>query len=286
MSQAVFMADPSGGDGQAIWIRTATVTANTTYTHVLTNSANPTSGSTTFGWDGSTDCRRSVAAAKVTSSSVQFYVVSVHLGPSRCNDSSGTLTSVMRESQMNDLNTWITATLTGGLPVVPIGDFNVPPNQAKNGGGNQIDLMTAVYTDLWQAGLTAGTATANWGDRDGDGIADMPLGSLTTRTHDTRPRIDYIFLTPGVASLTLASIDVPDVRATCSVALTNIQGNQCTSCGSAIKECPDVSAPSMVWDVPDDQGVRPSDHNWVKAVLTVSVVSKCNHHTNPKCSPQ
>lgn len=269
MTQAVFMADPAGGDGQALWIKSATVTVNTTYTQALTNSANPTSGSTTFGWDGSTDCRRSVAAAKVTAGGQQFYVVSVHLGPSRCNDANGTLTSVMRESQITNLKSWITATLTGGLPVVPIGDFNLTPDQAKNGGGTQLDLMTTAYTDLWQDGLSAGTASASWGDRDSDGVTDMPLGSLTTRTHDTRPRIDYAFITPGSSTLTLSSISVPDGRATCSVALTNIQGNQCTGCGSTFKECPDVVAPGSVWDVPDDQGVRATDHNLVRFVLTI-----------------
>lgn len=282
MVQVVFMADPAGGDGQALWIKSSTVTTDATYTHILTNSANPTSGSTTFGWDGSTDCRRSVAAAKVTAGSRQFYVVSVHLGPSRCNDSSGVLTSVMRESQMSDLTSWITSTLTGGLPVVPIGDFNATPDQAKSSGGAQLDLMTSAYTDLWQAGLAAGTASANWGDRDADGIPDMPLGSLTTRTHDFRARIDYAFITAGTTTLTLSAISVPDVRATCSVALTNVQGNQCTSCGSTFKECPDVSAPSFVWDVTEDQGVKPSDHNWVKVVLNLSKL-KCRFHTNPRC---
>lgn len=277
MTEAVFMADPAGGDGQALWVKSSTVTVNATYTQALSNSANPTSGSTTFGWDGSTDCRRSVAAAKVTVGGRQFYAVSVHLGPSKCNDANGTLTSVMRESQITNLKSWITATLTGGLPVVPFGDFNLTPDQPKTGGGNQIDLMTSAYTDLWQAGLTAGTASASWGDRDGDSVADMPLGSLTTRTHDTRPRIDYAFITSGTTSLTLSAISVPDGRATCSVALTNTQGNQCTGCGSTFKECPDVAAPSMVWDVPDDQGVRASDHNLVKFVLTIGGSGKRSH---------
>src|SRR5690349_8429086 len=73
LTQQVFAIDPNGGDGQALWIRGATVTTNSTATHTLTNSANPTSGSTTFGWDGSTDCRRSAAAAKVTAGGQQFY---------------------------------------------------------------------------------------------------------------------------------------------------------------------------------------------------------------------
>jgi len=282
MAQAVFMADPAGGDGQALWVKSSTVTVDATYTHILTNSANPTSGSTTFGWDGSTDCRRSVAAAKVTVATRQFYVVSVHLGPSRCNDSSGVLTSVMRESQMSDLTSWTTSTLTGGLPVIPIGDFNLTPDQAKSSGGSQIDLMTAGYTDLWAAGLSAGTATAAWGDRDANGTADMPVSSLGTRTHDTRARIDYAFITTGSTGLALSSIDVPDVRAICSVALTNVQGNQCTGCGSTFKECPDVVAPTFVWDVPEDQGVKPSDHNWVKVVLSLGK-PKCRFHTLVRC---
>lgn len=278
MSQAIFVADPAGGDGQALWTRTATVTVVTTYTHVLSNTTNPTSGSSTFGWDGSTDVRRSAAAIKATVSGKTFYVVSVHLCPSRCNDSSSVTTSAQRESQITDLLSWISTTLTG-FDVIVLGDFNLAPDQPKIGGGNEIDMLTAGYADLWQSGIVAGTATASWGDRDSDGFPDMPIGSLTTRTHDTR-RIDYGFLKNGAATLRLSSVSVPDTRATCPHAL--VAGGTFPSCWPEVNGGTGVSG--MQWDIPDDFGVRPSDHNWVKVVLNLSPVVVCNCHSSTRCA--
>jgi len=243
----------NGGDGNAIWAK-STLTVNATYEHDLANGTNPTSGSSTYGYDGFSDIRRSVIAAKLTHNSKQFYVVSVHLCPSRCRDNSGTTESVQRVTQINDLLDWIGNTLTGGLPIFILGDLNTTTDTPKQPSGFQFDLFTSAgFSDLWQTGLTNSLAEANWGDRDCDSVADMPL-STATRTSDTR-RIDFILYKANSGSITLTKISVPDGRATCPQALTN---------GGNYKQCPSVT---QLWDIPEDQGVRLSDHNWVYVEL-------------------
>jgi len=236
--------NPTDGDGNAIWARDS-LSEITTYEYDLAN------GSSNFGWDGS-DVRRSVVAAKFEFNSQQFYVVSVHLCPSGCrNASSGTLESVQRVAQINDLLSWINSTLTGGLPVIILGDLNLTTDTPKQPSGFQIDLFTSAgFSDLWATGLSTSVASANWGDRDNDTIADMPLG-LNTRTHDFR-RIDYVLYKPNNGSIALNNISVPDGRATCPSSLHNDFDNffSCT-------------AVSQQWDLPEDQGVRLSDHNWI-----------------------
>lgn len=123
--------------------------------------------------------------------------------------------------------------------------------------GLQQDLFTGIYDDMWIKGINTSRATAPWGDRDANGTLDMPISDLGTRTHDTR-RIDFVYLNKNAASLSLRGIDLPDLRANCSGALT----------GSP-KYCPDVDASQRVGDT-DDYGVRPSDHNWTKAVFDVT----------------
>ena len=54
-------------------------------------------------------------------------------------------------------------------------------------------------------------------------------------------------------SLTRVKISVPDGRAQCPQALVS---------GGAFKHCPSVVS-SQQWDIPEDQGVRLSDHNWI-----------------------
>lgn len=239
----------AGGDGNAIWAR-STLTVNQTYEHDLANGVNPTSGSSVFGYDGFTDIRRSVVAAKFTLNSKQFYVVSVHLCHSRCRDNSSTTESVQRVTQIQDLLSWIDSTLTGGLPVYIMGDLNLTIDTPKQPSGFQFDLFTqAGFSDQWQTGLANALAEANWGDRDVDSIPDMPLG-LQTRTADTR-RIDYILYKPNNGSITLVKISVPDGRAQCPQSLVT---------GGAYKSCPSVI---QQWDIPEDQGVRLADHNWV-----------------------
>lgn len=284
--QAVYLENnPTEADGPAIWYRSATVTVDAIYSRALVTGTNPSCGVANAGFDCTTDVRKSAVAAKVTTQGRQFYVVSVHGCWSRCNNSSGTTLSLQRENQMNDLISWIAATLTGGLDVVILGDMNFGPDYAKTTGGLIKDIITANYTDLWNAGITAGTATADWGDRNSDATADMPVGDLTTRTHDTR-RIDYIFLLTGATALSLSSIDVPDLRAACPHAL--VAGGAMPSCSPEVNGGPNVSG--QQWDIPDDFGVRPSDHNFIKVVLNVAPGSTgftiCKWSTEPPCQSQ
>ncbi len=239
--------NPTDGDGNAIWARN-TLSEIDTYEHDLAN------GSSNFGWDGS-DVRRSVVAAKFSFNSQQFYVVSVHLCPSGCrNASSGTLESVQRVAQINDLLSWINSTLTGGLPVIILGDLNLTTDTPKQPSGFQMDLFTdAGFSDLWVTGLSTSVAEADWGDRDQNSAPDMPLGT-NTRTHDFR-RIDYVLYKPNNGSIALNNISVPDGRAQCPTELE-------TALDRTFKFCSAV-AEDQRWDVPEAQGVRLSDHNWI-----------------------
>jgi endonuclease/exonuclease/phosphatase family metal-dependent hydrolase len=133
-------------------------------------------------------------------------------------------------------------------------------NLSSNGTGTnyvistQIDIITGTYDDLWVTGINSGKATADWYDLDFNGVPDMPISNLGTRTHDTR-RIDYFFLIKNSTSLSLRGIDLPELRIQCSTALE----------GSP-PYCPDT-AENQRSQVPEDTGVRPSDHNWLKLVL-------------------
>jgi hypothetical protein len=136
-----------------------------------------------------------------------------------------------------------------------MGDLNLTIDTAKQPSGFQFDLFTqAGFSDLWQTGLSNSLAEANWGDRDQNSIPDMPLG-LDTRTADTR-RIDYILYKANNGSISLVKISVPDGRAQCPEDLVVHE---------PYKFCPAVSAdnPKQRFDVPEDQGVRLSDHNWI-----------------------
>lgn len=247
--------DSNQGDGPAIWYKSSSVTVNAIYSTALQST-------NLIGWDGSTTVNKSAVAAKVTISGKQFYFVSTHLCWSACADSSGSTQSVQREGQIATLLSWINSTLTGGLDVVIAGDMNFAPDYPKSTGGVIKSLFTVGYTDLWNTGLTLAKATAAWNDRDSNGSADMPVGDLTTRTHDTR-RIDYIFLKNGPTHLNLKSIRVPDSRAVCPHGL--VAGGALPSCSPEVTGGPGVSGNQ--WDIEDDYGVRPSDHNFVWAVF-------------------
>lgn len=257
---------PSQGDGPAIWYKASTVTVLQTYSRDLSTGANPSCGIANLGWDCSTDVRKAAVAVKLQTNGQTFYFISTHLCWSACADSNGSTFSVQRENQVNDLLSWINSTLTG-FPVLIGLDANFGPDYPKHGGGLVKDLFTANYDDLWNVGLSRGVATTPWGDRDQDGIADMTpadLGTQTagTRTHDLR-RIDYLFLTKNSTTIRLNNISVPDSRAVCSVALT---------ANGLYKECPDVN---QLWDVADDQGVRASDHNFIKVILDLTTPPAC-----------
>jgi endonuclease/exonuclease/phosphatase family metal-dependent hydrolase len=257
-SEAVCMQNSSIADDNCLWVKNSTVTVNATYTKALSDGF--------ISWDGSTDVDKSAVAAKVTANGRQFYVVATHLCWSRCADSSGSQFSVQRVAQINELLNWIATTLTGGLDVVILGDMNFAPDWPKAPSGLQLDLFTANYTDLWQAGITASVATAPWGDRDGDGNADMPIGSLTTRTADYR-RIDYGFLNKTPTTLSLSTTTVLDTRAPCPHAL--VAGGALPGCTPEVTGGPVGDSPNQ-WDIPEDFGVRPADHNFVEFSFTIA----------------
>ncbi len=248
-TEAVYRENDVGqGDGPSIWTKGSTVTVNTTYFHDLSEGA--------IGWDGSTNVDKAAVAVKVTvNGGKQMYVVCTHLAWSAGADSNGSTFSAIRVAQITELLSWINTTIVpAGLDVLIVGDMNFGPDYPKSPSGLQIDLFTANYTDIWVHGMATGKAIANWTDKDTDGISDMPISSLLTRTHDTR-RIDYFFLNKE-STLRLDAIDIPDLRSNCSVGLT----------GSPLY-CPDTDA-AQRWGITDDLGVRPSDHNWVKATFS------------------
>ena len=151
--------------------------------------------------------------------------------------------------------------------------MNFGPNYPKNPSGLQIDgFLNAGFTDVWVQAISDGNAIANWGDRDSNGSSDMPLASLTSRTHDSR-RIDYFFFKNGSPSLSVNEIEIPDLRANCPHGLVNN--------GGTLPACtPEVT---QLWDTPDDFGVRPSDHNFVKTTFEFSSILLCKWSTSPAC---
>ena len=257
-NSAIYFPNSSGpnntGDGQAIWYRASKVTLLQAYSHQL---------STGFiSWDGSTNVDKSAVAVKVAVANRSFIIVNTHLCWSRCADTQADIETTgysrQRVAQINELLAWIDTEFSDYVGrVVLLADMNFTPAFLRQPSGYQIDLLTVNYTDLWQQGLVSGRAFAEWGDRDNDGIPDMPLGNLTTRTADKR-RVDYIFLSNNSTILSLDRIEVPDLRVQCPNALVFDGGN-----------FPSCSPVRWQWDVTDDYGVRPSDHNWVKTVLTI-----------------
>jgi endonuclease/exonuclease/phosphatase family metal-dependent hydrolase len=220
-------------DGQVIWYRSAKVTVNATYSHKLSNGL--------IGFDGTTSVDKSAVAIDATIADKRTLIVDTHLCWSKCADSLAdvdTGKSWQRDAQARELNTWIASLRYNSI--VLAGDFDMTPTFPQY-------QLFASYIDAWKLGLQLGIATADWADRDGDGLSDMPLGDLTTRTHDTR-RIDYVFLQGLVG---LIGIDLPDLRQPC--ALVNGQ-------------CPAVQ---QRWGIAEDLGVRPSDHNWLRATVVL-----------------
>jgi hypothetical protein len=220
-------------DGQVIWYRAAGMTLNATYSHKLS------SGFISF--DGSTSVDKSAVAIDVTVGDKRALIVNTHLCWSKCADSFADIEtgkSWQRDAQAQELNSWVAS--LGHNSIILAGDLNMTPTFP------QYALFTS-YTDAWRLGLQLGISTADWADRDGDGLSDMPLGDLTTRTHDTR-RVDYVFLQGRVG---LIGIDLPDLRQPC--VLVNGQ-------------CPTVQ---QRWGIADDLGVRPSDHNWLRGTVVL-----------------
>lgn len=233
-NRSIYVANSTQiNDGQVIWYRAATVTVNTTYSDKLS------SGFISF--DGSTSVDKSAVAIDVTVGDKRALIVDTHLCWSKCANSFADIDSGkswQRDAQARELNSWVDG--LGYSSIILAGDFDMTPVFPQY-------PLFASYIDAWKLGLQFGIATADWADRDGDGLSDMPLGDLTTRTHDTR-RIDYMFLRGAVALIT---IELPDLREPCLL----VNG-----------QCPAVEER---WGITDDLGVRPSDHNWLKATVVL-----------------
>ena len=224
---------PQMNDGQVIWYKAAKVSVNNTYSRKLSDGF--------ISFDGSTSVDKSAVAIDVTVGEKRALIVDAHLCWSKCADSQADILtgkSWQRDAQARELINWIAG--LGHNTVVLAGDFDFTPTFPQY-------PLFADYIDAWRLGLQQGTATAPWSDRDDDGVPDMPLGDLTTRTHDTR-RIDYVFLQGGVG---LLSIELPDLRQPCTL----VDG-----------QCPAVQ---QRWGITDDLGVRPSDHNWLRATVVL-----------------
>jgi hypothetical protein len=220
-------------DGQVIWYRTAKVAVNNTYSRKLSDGF--------ISFDGFTSVDKSAVAIDVTVGVKRALIVDTHLCWSKCADSTADIItgkSWQRDAQARELTSWIMT--LGQNNIILAGDFDMTPEFPQY-------PLFADYIDAWRLGLQTGTATAPWSDRDDDGVSDMPLGDLTTRTHDTR-RIDYAFLR---GNLGLISIELPDLRKPCSL----VNGH--------------CAAVQQVWGITDDLGVRPSDHNWLRAIVVL-----------------
>lgn len=238
-----------GGDGNAIWYKSSTITVLKTYVVQLSVGAQT-------GWSG-TNVDKCAVAVKVQAEGQKFYFVGTHLCQAAGADSSGALTSTIREGQMKTLLTFIDQNLLG-LDVVIAADFNYGiPDYLLNGGGFQEDLFVrAGFVDQWREGIARSVASVPWNNRDATGGNDMVVGESII-THDTR-WIDSIKKRSVNRALTLSSIQVRDMRANCSGALT----------GSPLR-CPDVDAAQLTGTVLD-YGVKPTDHNPMDATFTVN----------------
>jgi endonuclease/exonuclease/phosphatase family metal-dependent hydrolase len=253
--QAIYREnDPSTADGNAIWYRSNRVTVIATFGIDLSSGA--------IGWNGFTNVDKSAVAAFCQINGRKFYVVCTHLAWSAGADSDGSTFSAIRVAQITTLMDWIAKFLTGGFDIILAGDMNFGPDYPKNPSGLQIQgILERGYQDMWREGMARSIATAVWGDRNSDGQSDMPISDLLTRTHDTR-RIDYFFLRVRSRVLSLLAIDMPDLRETCPHAL--VAGGTYPAC------TPEVT---QLGDTPDDFGVRPSDHNWIKTTFAIAAPS-------------
>lgn len=248
--QAVYRPNQIGGsDGCAIWYKSSTITVLNTYEVQLSVGAQT-------GWSG-TNVDKSAVAAKVQAEGQKFYVVNTHLCQAAGADSNGAITSTIRENQIKTLLTFIDQNLLN-YDVALLADFNYGiPNYELNGGGLQEHLFErAGFVDQWREGIARGIATVPWDNRDGTGGNDMVVGESII-THDTR-WIDSIKKRTVNRALTLSAVQVPDLRATCSGALS----------GSPLR-CPDVASGQLTGTVLD-YGKRPTDHNPMWAEWTVN----------------
>lgn len=251
LAQAIYKPNQiGGGDGNAIWYKSSTVTVLNTYEVQLSVGA-------TSPWDGGTNVDKCAVAAKVQVEGQRFFFVNTHLCQNAGADSNGGQTSIIREAQIRTLLDFMDDNLLG-LDIALAADFNYTPGMLLHAGGFQMDLfLRAGFVDCWRVGMANGTATAPWANLDNSGGADQVV-SDDIITHDTRPRIDGIYLKTVNRALTMTAVSVPDMRVTCSVPLE----------GSPLY-CPDVAVAQRNGNMLD-WGVRPTDHNPVWAEFSVN----------------
>ncbi len=248
-TEAIYKPNQIGGsDGNAIWYKSSKITILKTYECQLSIGAQT-------GWSG-TNVDKCAVAALCLSEGQKFYFVCTHLCQSAGADSSGALTSVIRDNQIKTLLQWQNAELLS-YDVMVLGDFNLTPGHLAQDGRFEIDLFTAAgFIDQWRQGIAEGKATVPWADLNADSIADRAVDD-NTPTSDTR-RVDWAMVRTVNRALSLSSIKVQDTRATCSTGLT----------GSPLF-CPDTDS-TQRWGNSGDYGVRPSDHDPVEVQLTVN----------------
>ena len=99
----------------------------------------------------------------------------------------------------------------------------------------EVETVLQQYYGAWDEAVSKGVATA---------YPDNPP-SATTRTR--RSRIDHIFYSKGASGTSVTDAEVPDQRAPNTAALVVVK-----------------------LSTTDDKGVRPSDHNFMEATLTVN----------------
>jgi PKD repeat protein len=99
----------------------------------------------------------------------------------------------------------------------------------------EVETVLQQYYGAWDEAVSKGVATAYPGNPP----------SATTRTR--RSRIDHIFYSKGASGISVADAEVPDQRAPNTAALVTVK------IGTT-----------------DDNGVRPSDHNFMEATLSLN----------------
>ena len=142
------------------------------------------------------------------------------------------------------------AGLTG--PCVLVGDMNATP------GSTEINTLMNACDEVWREAVTAGTATS------------YPDNPPVTNVYTQWGHIDYIFRTRTQTVVTTLSANIPDLRDPFTYS-TNPNGPR-NSIGDLLAIglfTGDATYGSNVMNTHDDLGIRPSDHNQVKAILKV-----------------
>jgi endonuclease/exonuclease/phosphatase family metal-dependent hydrolase len=99
----------------------------------------------------------------------------------------------------------------------------------------EVETILQQYYGAWDEETSKGLATS---------YPDNPPSSMT---RSRKSRIDHIFYAKGATGVSVAGAEVPDQRAPGTAALVTVK------IGTT-----------------DDKGVRPSDHNFVEATLTIN----------------